>query len=270
MGGDDLPRGFESLPLRHFPPHNLARTASKALHNSPVYSTRRAGDCGRLEKENGRRSDDETSGQGGAEAGALGALGRPRGGPRRHDGDPLRSPEGAGSGKRAGVDFLCPFGGVETLYSLLTGDGFIRHTAASSVILLVGMLVMAVVYRRSFCGSCARWARCRDSSAPPAAGSSRRRLTVPRAVDRVARYLKYAVLVFFAVWTWQAAELVLRPYDPWVAWAHLTSADLLATSASASPCSSSRSPARWCTSASSASTSAPPAPCSGSCRGSAS
>jgi len=31
------------------------------------------------------------------------------------------------------------------------------------------------------------------------------------------------------VWTWQAAELVLRPYDPWVAWAHLTSADLFGT-----------------------------------------
>ena len=31
------------------------------------------------------------------------------------------------------------------------------------------------------------------------------------------------------MWTWQAAALVLRPYDPWVAWAHLTASDLLTT-----------------------------------------
>ena len=55
-----------------------------------------------------------------------------------------------GTGKWVGVDALCPFGGLETLYSLLTGDGFIRQTAASSLILLIGMLAMAIVYRRSF------------------------------------------------------------------------------------------------------------------------
>jgi Fe-S-cluster-containing hydrogenase component 2 len=35
------------------------------------------------------------------------------------------------------------------------------------------------------------------------------------------------VLAFFTVWTWQAASLVMRPYDPWVAYAHITSAELL-------------------------------------------
>ena len=134
-----------------------------------------------------------------------------------------------GGGRWAGVDFLCPFGGLETLYSLLAGDGFLRHTAASSVILLVGMLAMAVVYRRSFCGMLCPLGTLQGIFGAAGRKLFRRRFAVPRAVDRVARYLKYAVLVFFALWTWQAAELVLRPYDPWVAWAHLTSADLLTT-----------------------------------------
>ena len=134
-----------------------------------------------------------------------------------------------GGGRWAGVDFLCPFGGLETLYSLLAGDGFLKHTAASSLILLVGMLVMAVAYRRSFCGNLCPLGTLQGLFGAAGRRLLRRRLTVPRAVDRVARYLKYAVLVFFALWTWQAAELVLRPYDPWVAWAHLTSADLLTT-----------------------------------------
>jgi ferredoxin len=135
----------------------------------------------------------------------------------------------SGGGRWAGVDFLCPFGGLETLYSLLTGDGFLRRTAASSVILLAGMLVMAVAYRRSFCGNLCPLGTLQGLFGAAGRRLLRRRLTVPRAVDRVARYLKYAVLVFFALWTWQAAELVMRPYDPWVAWAHLTSAELLGT-----------------------------------------
>lgn len=134
-----------------------------------------------------------------------------------------------GGGRWAGVDFLCPFGGLETLYSLLAGDGFLRHTAASSVILLAGMLVMAVAYRRSFCGMLCPLGTLQGIFGAAGNRLFGRRFAVPHAVDRVARYLKYAVLAWFALWTWQAAELVLRPYDPWVAWAHLTSADLLTT-----------------------------------------
>ncbi len=64
----------------------------------------------------------------------------------------LAHQQSRGAGRWAGVDFLCPFGGLETLYSLLSGNGFLRHSAASAVILLIGMLAMAVAFRRSFCG----------------------------------------------------------------------------------------------------------------------
>jgi hypothetical protein len=134
-----------------------------------------------------------------------------------------------GGGRWAAVDFLCPFGGLETLYSLLAGDGFLRHTAASAVILLVGMLAMAVAFRRSFCGMLCPLGTLQGIFGAVGRKLFGRRLAVPRTIDRYARFLKYAVLAFFLVWTWQAAELVMRPYDPWVAWAHLTATDLLAT-----------------------------------------
>ncbi len=132
-----------------------------------------------------------------------------------------------GVSRPAGVDALCPFGGVETLYSLLTGGDYVRRTAAASVILLVGMVAMALAYRRSFCGQL-----CPLGTLQGLFGALGRRIfasrpIVPPAVDRVARLLKYVVLLVFALWTWRAAELVMRPYDPWAAWAHLTSPRLL-------------------------------------------
>ena len=137
--------------------------------------------------------------------------------------------QGSGSGRWAAVDFLCPFGGLESLYSLLIGSGFLKHTATSSVILLAGMLAMALIYRRSFCGTICPLGTLQGLVGALGHKVFRRRFVVPRSIDRVARYLKYAVLAWFAIWTWQASELVLRPYDPWVAWAHLTSADLWTT-----------------------------------------
>jgi polyferredoxin len=89
------------------------------------------------------------------------------------------------------------------------------------------MLAMAVVYRRSFCGTICPLGTLQGIFGAAGRKLFKRRFLVPPAIDRVARYLKYVVLAVFAFWTWQAAELVLRPYDPWVAWAHLTSGELL-------------------------------------------
>lgn len=131
-----------------------------------------------------------------------------------------------GAGKPPGVDALCPFGGLETLFTLLSGQGFIKRTAASSVILLVGMVGVALVWRRSFCGQL-----CPLGALQGAFGWLGRRLRVrhalPASLDRPARNLKYAVLAVFTVWTWQAASLVMRPYDPWVAWTHIASTELM-------------------------------------------
>jgi len=132
----------------------------------------------------------------------------------------------SGPGKWVGVDALCPFGGLETLFSPIAGTGFIKQTAASALILLIGMLVMAVVYRRSFCGNICPLGTLQGIFGALGGKLFKHRPQVPRRLDAVARLIKYAVLVLFAVWTWQAAELVMRPYDPWVAWAHLTSAEL--------------------------------------------
>ncbi|HET6351656.1 MAG TPA: 4Fe-4S binding protein [Coriobacteriia bacterium] len=132
-----------------------------------------------------------------------------------------------GAPKPVGVDALCPLGGLETLWSLIASGSLIQRVAVSSVILFALMVGAALVFRRVFCGYL-----CPLGFIQELFGKVGRlffggkKLEVPAVLDRPARFLKYAVLAFFTVWTWQAAELIIRPYDPWVAWMHLTSAEL--------------------------------------------
>lgn len=134
-----------------------------------------------------------------------------------------------GAGRPVPIDSLCPFGAIESAFTFISGAGFIEKTAASSLILLIGTIGLALVYRRSFCGQL-----CPLGALQGIAGAlgqrvlgRRRRPEVPASVDRVARWLKYVILAVFAVWSWQAASLVMRPFDPWATWTHITSAEVL-------------------------------------------
>jgi len=132
--------------------------------------------------------------------------------------------------KVVGVDALCPFGGIETLWSLISGGTFVTKIAASSVILLAVTFVLALVFRRSFCGYVCPLGALQElfGRIGKAVWGTRRRPELPATLDRPARWLKYVVLVVFTVWTWTTATLVIRPYDPWVAWMHLSSAEVWA------------------------------------------
>jgi NAD-dependent dihydropyrimidine dehydrogenase PreA subunit len=128
-----------------------------------------------------------------------------------------------------GVDALCPFGGIETLWALITSATLIQRIAASAVILLVVVLATVLIFRRAFCGYICPLGAVQEFAGKLGLSLFKgKRPQVPASLDRPARFLKYAVLILFTVWSWQAASLVIRPYDPWVAWMHLTSKELLA------------------------------------------
>ena len=55
--------------------------------------------------------------------------------------------------KPPGVDAFCPFGGVEAFITLMTSGVMIKRIVASSFVLLIATVVLAVVLRRAFCGT---------------------------------------------------------------------------------------------------------------------
>jgi len=125
-----------------------------------------------------------------------------------------------------GVDALCPFGGIETLWAFLADGALIKRVALSSIVLLVGTIGIALVMGRAFCGQICPLGAIQELFARAGRKLFGKRFTMPAVLDRPARYLKYLVLVGITLWTWVAAELVIRAYDPWAAYHHLTSAEL--------------------------------------------
>ncbi|MBC7265705.1 MAG: 4Fe-4S binding protein [Coriobacteriia bacterium] len=134
----------------------------------------------------------------------------------------------AGVVRPVGVDALCPFGGLETLWSLVSQGAFVRRVALSSVLLLVATVVVALVFRRAFCGRICPLGFLQEIFGGLGRRVFRRRPTVPAAIDKPARLLKYVVLVVFVGLAWTTASLAIRPYDPWVAYQHLTSPEVVA------------------------------------------
>jgi polyferredoxin len=126
----------------------------------------------------------------------------------------------------AGVDAFCPFGGIESAYALISTGTMLKRIAWSSFILLGAVLITAVLFRRSFCGSLCPLGTLQELFGRLGKKLLKRRLPIHRSVDRPARLLKYVVLLLTVGGTAVTAKLVIRPYDPWATYHHLFSADL--------------------------------------------
>ena len=128
--------------------------------------------------------------------------------------------------KPVSVDALCPFGGIESAWSVLASGTLLDKVAWSSFILLGATLLAAILFRRAFCGNFCPLGTLQELFAWAGKKVLGKTYTVPAGLDRWARYLKYAVLVVFVVLTAALGTLAIRTYDPWVASHHLLDAEL--------------------------------------------
>lgn len=121
------------------------------------------------------------------------------------------------------IDALCPFGGFESMLKFFTSGDFVSKIQPGTMVLAFGVVALGIVLSRFFCG----WF-CAFGALQSIFGwigkklFKNKRPIVPVKIDRYLRFLKYLILAAIIFFTWQAGELIIRPYDPWAAYAHLS------------------------------------------------
>lgn len=129
---------------------------------------------------------------------------------------------GGGVGGSPSVHALCPYGGLESLYSLVFSGTLLKKIFPGTMLLLFLTVLLALLFRRSFCG----WI-CPFGAIQEFFGWIGRKLfgkkleMVNKPTDKGLRLIKYGVLPLTAVAAWFTGELWMSPYDPWAAYAHI-------------------------------------------------
>jgi polyferredoxin len=126
-----------------------------------------------------------------------------------------------GGAKAPSIHALCPFGGLESLYALFTTGGFIEKIFSGTMILFAITLVIALIFRRSFCGLICPFGAIQEFFAKLGQGLFKKKFIMPEKIDKPFRYLKYGILAITVFYAWKTAGLWMTPYDPWSAYAHL-------------------------------------------------
>ncbi|ADG81039.1 4Fe-4S binding protein [Thermincola potens] len=128
----------------------------------------------------------------------------------------------SGPEKAASIHALCPYGGLETLYSLMFSGSFVKKIFSGTMVLLVLSLIITLLFRRSFCGLLCPFGALQEFFAKLGQKVLGKRYTMPDKIDIPLRYLKYLVLLITLLGAWITGTLWMSPYDPYAAYAHLS------------------------------------------------
>lgn len=126
----------------------------------------------------------------------------------------------------ASVHAICPFGGVVSFWQLVTTGRFVSKIHESSVALALIALVLSVLFGPVICG----WVCPLGSLQEWLAGIGRRifgkryNTFIPKKLDKILRYLRYATLIWVTWMTIVSGKLFFQEYDPYFAlfnfWTH--------------------------------------------------
>ena len=128
--------------------------------------------------------------------------------------------KGGGPDGSASIHALCPYGGLESLYAIFTAGSMIDKIYAGTFVLFAVTLVLAVVFRRAFCGWICPFGGMQEFLGRLGKKIMGRQLVMPVKADKALRYVKYFVLTLTVLVAWKTATLWMSPYDPWAAYGH--------------------------------------------------
>lgn len=119
----------------------------------------------------------------------------------------------------ASLHSLCPFGGVVSIYTLVTRGTFVQKIHESSFVMLAIVLFLSVLFGPVFCG----WI-CPFGSVQEWIGKLGRKMFgrkyntfVPAKLDKGLRYLRYLVLAWVVYVTAVSSRLMFAQIDPYYA-----------------------------------------------------
>ncbi len=128
---------------------------------------------------------------------------------------------GGGIDGVASVHALCPFGALESFYSLVTKGEFIKKVFYSNIVFAVGTTALTLIFGRIFCGWICALGTLQDLFGRLGMKIFKRRYSIPKGWDASLRYMKYVVLLGIIYFTWRTGQLVINSMDPFVAYNHI-------------------------------------------------
>jgi polyferredoxin len=134
----------------------------------------------------------------------------------------------AGMNRPPSVEAYCPFGGLESMITLVTTGEMIQHTFSSTLVVFLALIGLTLVAGPAFCGWVCPFGSVQEWLQRLGRAIFRRRFVLPASVDRPLRYLRYVLLAYLIVGSGYYGFLIFRDYDPFMAFAHLMSSELFA------------------------------------------
>lgn len=116
----------------------------------------------------------------------------------------------------ASLHAVCPFGGVVTIYNLVTDGSYIQKIHPSNLFVMGGLLASLIIAGAFFCG----WI-CPLGSVQEWFGKLGKRVLrshynkVPVLLDKILRSGKYLMLLFVIIQTARTATLLFSNFDPY-------------------------------------------------------
>ena len=126
-----------------------------------------------------------------------------------------------GSAKAPSVHALCPFGGLESLFSYFSTGTLIPKILTSTFLILIVTIVISILFRRSFCGILCPFGALQEVFAKIGQAVFKKRLIIPAIIDKPLRYAKYVVFIITIGGAWATRTLWWVNYDPYSTAAHI-------------------------------------------------
>jgi len=121
-----------------------------------------------------------------------------------------------GGGVAPSVDALCPFGGFETLGTLISTGGFVPQIVLSSLVLAIITVVLTLILRRGFCGYVCPFGTVQELLYK----IKSKRVEINEKLDAKGRYIKYFILAGILIGTFITGRLIFKNSGPFSAFFH--------------------------------------------------